>query len=452
MTDSEFKTRALQGLAPIEPVVGGLAPGSVLRWPPVGAAMRASDTIPATSRRIVAEWSLSGASDWAQPDGSTDPVFGSNRYPEDNVWRTLATRRANVTPGCELRAYAIASPSGLAVHDLGGGLGFQSAGAWAQVRVSVTWSNVSNTSGPHTKSAAIAGSPEGTYGGLEASEAGANWTNAILVDLGRHSPATYTSDPDITSDFAEWSTVAITIDVLGGARIQQIVVYEHPLSYASDHDNDGLVSVHAMPPSFAPLTPGPLTKSPDGPTYEEHRFGSRRMMQVAERQSERLGPRIMEWGSWDESDSNIWDQAEGNPATTSSTSFSHIVDSTIANTDYGIDTPGWIVASGYAKLARLCDPSTIGRNEIAAVPVRVRVDASRATANGIVRVQSGPYDYVDVTVTGGRAIYTATGTLQGQVHPDDPTWPLVVWIRSLAGGTLSVYAVSVDFGHWTSGG
>lgn len=449
MANSEYKGKILAGLAPIEPVLGGVAPFTPVRWSPVGAIFRAQDTIPATSRRVLADWSLSGATDWAQPAGSTDP--GSNaspvveRYP-GSTWRSLGTFFAHVTPGCELVAFAVASPSGLVQKLQASPAGYISDGSWAEVRVGVTWSNGASSTGPHRRSAPIPGSPDGDYTGLEAVAAGANWTQTRVVPIGRLSPPEYTTDPAVAAAYSEWSDAEIEIEIRGGARVQQVVVFERPLSHVTEHDNDGLTSVHAMPASLSPLTPGPMTRAPDGATYEEHRHGMLRAMQVAERQSERLGPRIMHWTCWDESDTAIWDQAEGNPVTTTSTSFVHLLDSAI--TSYATTTPGWVAAGGYAKLARLCAPVLIGCDEIAAVPVRVRVDASRSVANGIVRVQCGAYDWVDVTVTGGRGTYEATGYLQSQVHPDHDAPPLVVWVRSLAGGTLSVYGVSVDFGTW----
>lgn len=449
MSDDEFKAKVLHGLDPITPTIGGLMPGRPVRWSPNAAVMRAQDTIPATSRRIVAKWSLSGANEWQQPDGSVDPgtpgAGDPQNYPEDG-WRSLGAFSAHITPGCELVAFAVCSPSGLVVQDPGGG--YYSQGAWAEVRFGCTFSSGGSSTGPHYKSAAIDGSPDGAYTGEEASGAGQDWNNTIIVPIGRLSPPEYTSDPAVAAAYSEWTDAAITIGIRGGARVQSVTVYEQPLSHVTEHDNAGLTSVHAMPATFLPLTPGPMTRAPDGATYEEHRHGTLRTMQVAERQSERLGPRIFHWTSYDETDSNLYRQNEGNPVTTTSTSFVHWLDSTI--TTYGNNTPGGIVGSAHAKLARLCDPTLIGRNEIAAVPVRVRVDASRSVANGIVRVQSGPNDWVDCNVTGGRAVYTATGYLRGQVHADHAAPPLVVWIRSLAGGTLSLYSVSVDFGHWTS--
>jgi hypothetical protein len=291
------------------------------------------------------------------------------------------------------------------------------------------------------------GSASGDYNGLEAQGAGQNWTLTRAVEIGRFSPAGFVSTPATAATYSEWSDVEITLEIRGGARLQQVVVYEYPLSHVTEHDDDGLVSVHAMPPSLSPQTPGPMTRAPDGPTYEEHRFGSRRTMQVAERQSERLGPRILHWNAWDESETDLWQQSEATPIAITQTAFRHLLDSTI--TTYGANTPGWIVGAAYAKLRRLSGEVLIGRNEIAAVPVRVRVDASRAVGNGILRVQCGLYDWVDVTVTGGRAIYEATGYIESQIYADDPSMPLVMFGRVLAGGsTLSVYGVDIDYGTW----
>lgn len=453
--DTQYKAKGLATLDPISPVVGGLAPMTPLRWSPVGAAMRAQDTIPATSRRIVAQWSLSSAEGWAQPSGAanpgTTPVPVSSQVYPDGSWRRLGVFFANVTPGCELRSYAVHSLAGLVQKTvpLVGGGNLASDGAWAEVRVGVTWTNGVSTTGPHYRTSSMAGSPTGTYTGGELDGPGQEWSAMQVTPTARHVPPGYLDDPMVAAAYSEWSSAEIELEIRGGARVVEIVVYEHPISHVTDHDDDGITSVHAMPATQAPLTPGPLTKAPDGPTYEEHRFGSRRLAQVAERQSERLGPRIMHWSAWDEDESAIWEQSEGTPRVRSSTSLVHLLTG-VASTTYSLQTPGWVVAGAHAQLARLCDPVLIGRGAIGAVPVRVRVDASRATANGTVRVQCGRYDWVDVTVTGGRAIYTRTGYLETQLHPDDASWPLVVWISAAAGGTLSVYSVSVDFGTWVA--
>lgn len=448
--DSEFKTKQLRGLDPRTPAIGGLAPLTPVRWSPAGALMRAQDTVPASSRGVIGRWSLSGAQDWAQPRGTDDPgsdgaPVGGQVYPDD-AWRSLGTFHAHVTPGCELVAYVVRCPSGLVQWEQIG-LGWYSGGIWGQVRLGVTWTNGASSTGPHYRTAAIEGSQAGTYGGQEATGAGQNWSQTKITSLGRHRPPTFLSTPADAAIYSEWSDVELELGIRGGTRIVEFVIYEQPLAHTTDHENDGLTSVHAMPATLAPLTPGPMTRQPANGTYDEHRFGTRRTMQVVERQSERLGPRIMHWTCYDESDTNMWAQAEGNPAQRSSAGLVHISDSSIAVANYGLNTPGWIVGSSYAQLARLCDPTCIARGGFAAIPVRVTVDAEQSAGTGTVRVQCGPYDWVDVSVTGGRADYTRTGIIEGQVFADHAAYPLVVWIGG-SGGTLSVYSVSVDFGAW----
>jgi hypothetical protein len=442
--DSQYKSRSLAQLEPVSPAIGGLLPLTAARWAPFGALMRAQDTVPATSRRIVAEYSLGGSADWAQPRGTDDPTSTTQIYPDDS-WRSLGTHYANVTPGCELVAIASVCPSGLVQFD--DPFGWYPAGVWGEVRVGVTWTNGASSTGPHYRSRAIPGSAAGTYGGQEGLVAGANWGLSKLVTVGRHRPPGYLDTPATAVTYSEWSRVAIELGVRGGTRVQHLVVYEQPIAHTTVHDNDGLTSVHAMPDSLGKLTPGPMVTATQGTTYEEHRHGTRRTAQVAERQSDRLGPRIMHWTCWDESDASIWAQTEGNPVTRSSASLVHLLDSSIAATSYGLNTPGWIVGSAYAQLARLCDPTLIARGAFATVPVRVRVDASQSAGTGTVRVQCGPYDWVDVSVTGGRAVYERTGIIEGQAAADHEAYPLAVWIGG-SGGTLSVYSVSVDFGTW----
>lgn len=447
MADTQYKVKQLGALDPAYPAIGGLAPLTPVRWAPVGAAMRAQDSIPATSRRVIGRWSLSGAQDWAQPRGTDDPgtdgaPVGAQVYPDDS-WRSLGTFHAHVTPGCELVAYVVRCPSGLVQNTP---FNWVLDGAWGQVRLGVTWSNGASSTGPHYRTASIEGTQLGTYGGQESLGAGQNWTQAKVTPLGRHRPPTFLTTPADAATYSEWSDVELELDIRGGTRIVEFVIFEQPIAHTTEHDDDGMTSVHAMPASLVALTPGPLTKAPDGATYEEHRFGTRRTMQVAERQSERLGPRIMHWSCYDESDANIWQQAEGNPVTRSGT-FVHLLDSTLGTGGYDENSPGWVVGSAYAQLARLCDPTCIARGGFAAIPVRVRVDAEQSAGTGIVRVQAGLYDWVDVSVTGARATWTWTGIIEGQVFPDHAAYPLVVWVQG-TGGTLSVYSVSVDFGTW----
>lgn len=443
MADTAYKSKVLVGLEPTRPAIGGLAPRTLMRWSPLGALMRAQDTVPASSRRVVVDWTLGGAIGWAQPRGTDlpDPASGWV-YPHSDTWRRLSTHRVMVTPGCELAARVFYCPAGIVTNAID-----EAAGIWAEARIGATWTNGASSVGPHYRGCLMEGSQLGAYGGAQNSEAGANWADLRHRDIFEIRPPEFASDPAVASVYSEWSSVELRIEVRGGARVTQIVIYEVPLAHVQAHDDDGEKSVHALPTSLAPQTPMPQSEPGQPPAHEEHRGGLGQLQDVAQRQSERLGPRIASIHSWRESDATIWQQAEGNPITTASATMVDLFDSAI--TTYSQDNPGWIVAAGHAKLHRLCEPRRIMRGGAAAVvPVRVRVDASRSAGTGVVRVRSGAYEWVDVNVTGGRAWYTATGYLESQVHGDHSWANLQLFGQCSGGGTLSVYGVAVDFGAW----
>jgi hypothetical protein len=451
MADTEYKVRQLVGLEPALPVIGSLAANTLMRWTPFGALMRAQDHVVATSRRTLAEWSLSGATDWAQPNGTVDPGASaptSHVYPNEAVRRTLGTYRANLTPGCQLEAHVLFCPSGLAQRDVGGGVNFENAGAWAEVRVGCTWTNGGSSTGPHYFTADLPGSNAGTWGGAELATDGANWNALDERDIVEIRPPELAIDPAVAQDYSEWSDVQIVLQVRGGARLVHAEVHEVPVVHVTDHDDDGLTSVHAMPAGLAPITTFPQTKHADGPNFEEHRFGTTRLLQVAERQSERLGPRILHLSSWRESDASIWNQTEGNPIAITSSSFVDILDTSI--TTYSRSNPGWIVGGAQAKLHQLCDPNLISRGEFAVVPARVHIDCTPpASGTCTVRFQSGTWEWIDVPITtgGARAWFTLTGFMESQVY-DDHAWATLQIFARRSAGTLSIFNVAVDFGHW----
>lgn len=449
MADTEYKGKALIGLEPGEPAIGGLAPLSLARWEPLGALERAQDRIVTGALgRVVVDWSISGATDWNVPNGTVDPTSAApNIYPEHDVWRRIATQRVNVTPGCELRAKVLYLPSGLTQKV--GGAAFVSAGAWAELRIGHAWAETpaGATTAIAYRSVVMDGATQGTWGGLENSGvAGQNWNDMREADIVDIRPATYTTDPTVAVDYSEWSTVELRLEVRGGARVHQVVIYEVPIAHVQLHSNASLKSVHAMPNTQQPLTAVPQIKPPNGATYQENRFGVTQLMQVAERQSERLGPRLFHINSWRESDASLWDQAEANPYTTTSATFVAMDGSGL--TTWSPEAHGWIVAGAHAKLHRLCEPRLIAPGGcFAVIPVRIRVNAVQSAGTGTVRVQSGPYEWVDVSITGARAWYTMTGYLLSQVYPDHHEAVLQIFVRCTA-GTLSIYNVVGDFNKW----
>lgn len=445
MVDVQYKTKTLKGLQPPSPVNGGLAPNTVMRFAPFRAALAAQDAVPATSRRKLAEYGLNGSDAWHVPPGTDDPTGASQLYPDGSTWRTVESQLAHLTPGCMLEAHVMYVPAGLTAKV--GGPAYHSGGAWGELRIGVTWTSEDglSTTGPHYFGLSMEGSKIGDYTGGENTDAGADWMDLRERLLENIRPPDFASDPAVAVAYSEWADVEITIELLGSPRIVHMIVYEVPLAHVTEHDNAGDVSVHAIPAGANPFTPRPMEKAHDGATYEEHRFGTTRMLQVAARQASRLGPRLLGLSAWDEDEVDIWQQTEATPFSITQVAFRDIYDST--NTTYDADNPGFIIAGSHAQLHRLCDPNLIMRAEAAVVPVRVRVDAAMTGGTGTVRVQSGAYEWVDVSVTGARAIYQAIGYLESQVHADH-AWALAQIFARVTAGTLTIFNISVDFGTW----
>ncbi len=444
---SQYKGRKLSDLDAPEATPTPLRANSLMRWSPFRAVLEQQDHVPATSRRKVAEYGLNGSNTWHVPDDSVgDPnnAGGAQLFPDD-TWRLVERQVFTLTPGCMLRANVLHVGAGTVQKDIGGGF-FIHDGAWGEIRVGLTLTSSDglSTSGPHYFSLLMAGSGNGDWGGGESEGDGEDWATLQRKKIESIQPPTFASDPAVASLYSEGAVAEVTIELSGAPRVAHAAVFETPVVHVQEHDATDVVSVHAMPGGLAPLTARPVEKGVDG-AFDEPRFGTTRMVNVAATQSEHLGPIVLGISCWQES-AGLWDQTEGDPFTTSSTTFADIYDST--NLTWTADNPGHIVAASHAQLHRLCEENLISRGEFAAIPVRVRVDAQAGVTAGTLRVQSSPYEWVDVTVSAGaRADFTAVGYLYSQVYPDQASANVQVFFRSGAAGTLDVYYISVEFGH-----
>lgn len=451
---SEYKTRKLRDLNAPSVVTTPLRANSQMRWSPMRAALEQQDHVPATSRRTLMDYGLNGSDTWHVPDdtagdpGLPGPV-GAQIYPDGITWRTVGGGTFTLTPGCMLEALVLFVGAGSVQKSIGPN--WYSDGAWGKVRIGCTWTSANglSTTGPHYFELAMAGSGMGDYGGGENPTAGGDWLTLDRELIKDIRPPAFHSDPSVGSLYSEGASVAITVELLGAPRIVHMPIYERPLLHTQRDDGPDEVSVIAMPDGLAPLVSRPVEKPPDG-TSEEHRWGTTRMMHVAATQGEHLGPIVLNLNCWDEA-SQEWDQTEGTPFNVTSTSFQDIYDST--NGTWDENNPGFIVAASHAKLHRLCEPNLIGRGEFAVIPVRVRVDADADNTTGTVRVQSSPYEWVDVTISNAaRNEYTAVGYLFSQVHADHSAANVQIFARTSGGigASLNIYGVTVEFGHGRS--
>jgi len=429
--------------APSTATLGQLAPLTIQRLDPFRRLWRAQDSQPGQARRVLAEYSLSGAEQWGVPDGTTNPASGANTYPLEDDWREVGTYNGRLTAGCMLETHLMYCPAGLVQRTEG--LAYVSAGAWAELRVGVTWTNGAESTGPHYWTAAMAGSPFGPYGGGENEGAGEDWENLRERLIEAIRPPGSEDDLDLAADYSEWSDVEITLEVRGGERIVHAVVYEMPDRHVQRHDNSGPLTVHGAPAADVPFPGSARESAPEVSVYENHRLGTVRTMQTAERQGERLGPHVLAWSS-----SRHLGDFSGNRylEVTADANFVDVFDSNFEGWD--AEYPGWVVAGSVAQLHRLHGQSMDDR--AAVVPVTVWLDASRGdvgVGDAVVRLQSGPYEWIDVEFDNSvpRRTIKAYGYLESQVHGDHAAANLVVQAQ-VTGRSLRLYGVSVAFGHW----
>ncbi len=436
--------------APQSATVGQLAPLTSQRLAPLRRLWRAQDSQPGQSRRVLAEYSLGGGVVWAVPIGTQDPdgTVGA-LYPVEDDWRSVGIFRDRLTSGCMLEAHVMFCHSGL-VQRLANNATYVSAGAWGELRVAVTWRNGGATTGPHYFAVQLPGEPLGPYGGLESTRGGADWQNLRERLIESIHPPGYDTDEAVAATFSEWSEVEIDLQVRGGERIVHATVYEVPGRHVQSHTEDGPLTVHGAPASNAPFPGSIRTDAPDTLAYENHRQGTLRMLQVAERQAERLGPRVMHWAHTEH------DRSPANAPSLSiaaNTNFEDILDTSTSG--WSPDHPGWIVAGSTAQLHRLSGGELFLRGVAAVVPVRVVVDAewvdtpTPSGSQGTVRLQSGEYEWVDVVfdVDELRETRTVYGYLESQVHGDHAAGVLTATAQ-VGGLELRVWSISVSFGHW----
>lgn len=428
--------------------LGQLAPLTLQRLDPFRRLWRAQDSQPAQSRRVLAEYSLAGSVQWSVPDAYIDPDGGAQNYPIETsggspAWREVGRYRGRLTAGCMLESHVMYCPAGLVQRQVGGS--YESAGAWAEYRVAVTWSREGTVTGPHYWTLSMPGSPLGPYGGAEPSVQGADWDDLEERLLETIRPPDVDDDLDLAADMSEWPEVDITLEVRGGERIVHATVYEVPDRHVQRHDDSGPQTVHGAPSADVPFPASAREDAPDVGAYENHRHGTVRTMQVAQRQGERLGPRVMSWSAHVHAESYTGNRyLEVAP----SADFVEAFDPNIEGWDP--EHPGWVVACSTAKLHRLHGVAARGR--LAVVPVTVWVDASRAdtgVGDAVVRLQSGQYEWLDVTfdATVGRRTIRTYGYLESQVHGDHAAANLVL-LAQVTGAPLRIYGVSVEFGHF----
>lgn len=447
--DTPRKTTELADLASLPPSTVGLLPNTPMEHAPFRAVGVAQDGVAAGCRRVLGCWALSGATGFHVPDDGepTTEVAAEGSYPDRDSWRSAGSvHLPEVSPGCVLRARVLCIGSGQTQVENPPGT-WEPGGPSGAFRLRCRWTADDGTTiGPVDVHVDLPASPVADAA-VPVGDA-AYWIALQQLELEMRPDDL--EDDAVAVVWSERAAVEVELLLRGAPRLVAVVLHEQPVRVAYDHDEPGPAAVNGASAAEVPQTSRPQVAAANGTTYEEHRFGTRRLATTATRQSQ-LGPHVAELLAWHEAEADF-STVDVGPVVISSSTFVDVLEQT--ETAYDAERPGMLVAAATAQQHHLCDAGLVLGNDTAAlpdtavIPARVLVEARVTGAANLatIRVQSGLYEWIDVDVDGlVYATYEATGYLEAQAAPDHPSAVLQVFGRVDA-DTLEIRAITVGFG------
>jgi hypothetical protein len=422
-----FKQR-LDGLGNgVSPPVESLNGLQLLRRGPVEAMLRAQDHVPALSRRLVASGGLRGSETWFTPD--TDPEALAGTHPQPTTRRLIGAGCVDLTPGCMLRAWVCAVPSGETQISP---INADASGAQGRCEVDVIWTDATGATVTTTHGVQLPASEE-QYG----AEPSPMFANLYEYELHIKPPGTHQ-----VAELRRWCqhvNVDVRIYAVGGARIVDANVHEYPNAVAFEADDAGSQWTSHVYAGFRPNGPAaglshPYQRfsetSPDG----DPRGGTWHVSDVHHAQMARLGPILFSWCAARESDGS-------EDVTTASASLVALEGG--GSTTFDLTEPGLPCGTGGYARRQSSNSAYVLRGRVAAIPVIVRVLARSSTSNGTVRVQTRYDSYIDVSIPDNTLNWKCTNEwLEVGITPDDTSALLVqLWhLRSTVAAVTVHYA------------
>ena len=422
--------------------------------------MAAQDHTGALGRRVICSLNLQGEQTWHMPNSAYS--LGSHPYPE--VRRPAFFSKFTLTPGHILRMDVLYAPSGETGEFTGGETPLSlPKGPQGAISVDINWRTLASVSrvDDTTDVIDLDGSqlPNGSSVGLSD-----HWQDIRLAKfIGIHPEreSLLREDPDGAYNpphrWLPGCDVEISGYFLGSPRVIDLVISEVPwgLNIESDDPEDQWVGScwsNGVPGSEGPVLTYPKEEIDSAGSDGDPR-GIEHLMRVHHAQNKRLGPMLINWQAWNESDHSSFDGDLIQPYSYvqhSSPNFLRLQDNN--STGYDPDEPGWSLAcGGYAR--------PLGKNHDFAmenngsIPVYVDVLSSWATAasgtGGVFRIQSSEYSWVDVDLSTGADAgtgliwYRGYGHLRCGIGPGDPSVAQAFFMAGNTQGNLRIYAFSV---------
>lgn len=404
------------GHPPVEPLTA-LEPMKRAR---AVAVMRAQDKLAGTSRRIVCRFGMQGSIAWRVPN--TDPDLGlmTQDYPDATTEYVCGRAQVELTPGCMYRLYVWCVPAGATQYQLGDGTwGLDSIGG--SVLAEIDWHDAA--SGSEATEHELTLPPSQVNFGAENTSAGGLFESSRLLRTQFLTPPDI-GNVDETARFSRHITADLRLKVKGGARVVDALLVEEPFSVALEADDasnlwTSHIFGHPKPGSPTGLMPYPLQRGSETTPDGDPRRGTWHTMDVAAAQQLRLGPALVQWTAFSETDATPTSTLD--PLSFTNT-WKRIPDE-VATSTYDAAAGGWSVSSG--GYARSWDHNNdlILRKRTAVIPVIARVYGSMSGAgvDGTVRLQTSQESYIDVTLNGTTdAWFQAYGWLEVGVTPEQP--------------------------------
>lgn len=439
MSGGPFKLVYTRDQVPGSPALASFRGGRPLHWAPWSKVLAAQDDVVGSAHRVVASVGC-----FAGEGDDHVPVTSNVASMISRVTYAVHTAHVRMTPGNYLEAMILALPSGVTKDPVA----VEAEGATGRVDIDVTFTNGGESDAISRETQLVPSNlANGGFGG----EA---WPLLRKYRVPNIRPDGAGGDIEIMSDYAEWTEVEIDISFYGGARPVDCCLFERGWYHAQPASPSERKSCHAYvvgatPPEL-PHTPGPQEARADGNTHSEGRFGTHQTLDVVQRQSERLGPRICSWSSFTPDTFSAATTSQQPHDFTGTTSFADLFDSSI--TSWDADNPGWLVEGAGAQLWRYCDGDLKLGSGRAVIPVRIKVRAEVDANSGTLRFQSSETEWIDIVVSAtSPTVYTRFGFLECQAvgdQADRGNMQVFAKLDDSSGDTISVYDFSVDFGEW----
>jgi len=437
--DLEYKGRNLQPIAePARPATYWARGGGAVRADKSGALYRAQDSA-LVGRRVVLQVGPGSPAVRIQSNTAPYNPAGPVEYPQAGEEIELARSGVTLTPGSWMETRALLLPTGPIQTATS-----LPAGVQGPLRTDVAYTDFATVTS-QTQSGAVEAEPSTIdANGLPTGD-GAYFEALRPMWVGPIRPTPINQD-DIAATFGEETAATSRLVAVESCRVVSATVSEVPFRYVTKHDQTD-ATAHAASSPIPPDT-APRTETADGATFQDDRYGTRRMLDAAELAPLRLGPVLMTWSAYAATDFALGDTDASITISAPAGPYSRInaLDSSLS--EYSAREPGWPLMTHLALAYDTSGPECM-REQAAAVPCTLTV-RYRGTVNSTCRlmVRTERSAVSLLLTTQATAIDAATtGHIEGSASTEDALGGVAqIWLEG-EDFTIELLGITLEWGH-----